>query len=350
MTQKADIRAEADRLRAVFEARGAEVFEANILQPAGALLNLYGEDIRARAFVTQDPLRGEMMLRPDFTVPLVQRHIESGAGSACYTYAGEVFRRQEEHEDRPSEYIQVGYERIGDASSETADADVFKAFSEAVADLPVVATIGDLGLIESAVIGLDTPQRRKDALLRHIWRPTRFNALLDRYSVPAPPAPQMPDPDVLHVGLRARGEIATRIAILQEEAETPPLSAGDVARLRGLAAVKDVLPKALERLKTLADGSAAVGQAVASFETLCNALQAQGMEPSAIFFDASFGLTTLEYYTGFVFGFAAPGHTPVATGGRYDLLTRTLSGGQSIPAVGGVIRPEIAVLLRGSGA
>ena len=49
MTLKADIRAEADRLRASFEARGAEVFEADILQPAGALLNLeHVESVRLR--------------------------------------------------------------------------------------------------------------------------------------------------------------------------------------------------------------------------------------------------------------------------------------------------------------
>ncbi|MEM7690808.1 MAG: ATP phosphoribosyltransferase regulatory subunit, partial [Pseudomonadota bacterium] len=87
---KADIRAEAVRLREGFQARGAEVFEADILQPAGALLDLYGEDIRARAFVTQDPLRGEMMLRPDFTVPLVQQHVATAGGADRYTYAGEV--------------------------------------------------------------------------------------------------------------------------------------------------------------------------------------------------------------------------------------------------------------------
>ena len=100
MTRKSEIKAQADRLRAVFEAKGAEVFEADILQPAGALLDLYGEDIRARAFVTHDPLRGEMMLRPDFTVPLVQRHMDQGRGQGRYTYAGEVFRRQEDDPER----------------------------------------------------------------------------------------------------------------------------------------------------------------------------------------------------------------------------------------------------------
>ena len=72
MTPKAAIRAEGERLMAGFVAAGAVPVEADILQPAGTLLDLYGEDIRARAYVTDDPVRGEMMLRPDFTVPVVQ--------------------------------------------------------------------------------------------------------------------------------------------------------------------------------------------------------------------------------------------------------------------------------------
>ena len=60
--------------------------------------------------------------------------------------------------------------------------------------------------------------------------------------------------------------------------------------------------------------------------------------------EASFGRTTLEYYDGFVFGFYAEGRPdlpPVATGGRYDALTRQLGNGAEIPAVGGVIRPDL---------
>ena len=37
-----------------------------------------------------DAVRGEQMLRPDFTVPVVQMHIDRGARAARYTYAGEV--------------------------------------------------------------------------------------------------------------------------------------------------------------------------------------------------------------------------------------------------------------------
>ncbi len=89
------LQAETDRILAGFVATGAKVIETEALLPAETLLDLYGEDIRARAYVTSDPLRGELMLRPDFTVPVVQKHMQHGAKSARYTYSGPVWRKQE---------------------------------------------------------------------------------------------------------------------------------------------------------------------------------------------------------------------------------------------------------------
>ena len=90
------LRAETARLLGVFEATGAVRVEADILQPADVLLDLYGEDIRARAYVTSDPLRGEQMLRPDFTVPVVQRHMAVSAepGPIYICRAGVSLSRQ----------------------------------------------------------------------------------------------------------------------------------------------------------------------------------------------------------------------------------------------------------------
>jgi ATP phosphoribosyltransferase regulatory subunit len=73
------------------------------------------------------------------------------------------------------------------------------------------------------------------------------------------------------------------------------------------------------------------------------------VDPAGIAFEGSFGRTTLEYYDGFVFGLFAEGRPdlpPLATGGRYDALTRVLGRGRVVPAVGGVIRPELVVRLR----
>ena len=83
--------------------------EPAALQPADVLLDLYGEDIRARAFVTADD-GAELMLRPDFTLPIVRLHMEAGAEPARYVYCGPVWRRQEFGSDRPREYLQAGFE------------------------------------------------------------------------------------------------------------------------------------------------------------------------------------------------------------------------------------------------
>jgi len=75
-----------------------------------------------------------------------------------------------------------------------------------------------------------------------------------------------------------------------------------------------------------------------------DALDARGIDVAALDFEASYGRTSMEYYDGFVFGFYAenwPDLPPVATGGRYDALTRVLGQGRLIPAVGGVIRPAL---------
>ena len=177
MMQSADIRAEAKRIQSVFVAAGAAPLEAELLQPADTLLDLYGEDIRARAYVTQDPLRGERMLRPDFTVPVVQMHMAHGAEPARYTYSGEVFRRQETDLLRANEYIQVGYELFERDTPAASDAEVFALIRDALGDAPVQPATGDIGILMAGVAGLRTTEARTRRCYS-IWRPGRFRALL----------------------------------------------------------------------------------------------------------------------------------------------------------------------------
>ena len=183
MPTRSETLAKAAMLRAMFEAQGALVVEPPILQPAETLLDLYGEDIRARAYVTSDALRGEQMLRPDYTVPVVQMHMAHGADPARYTYAGEVFRRQEVAEPgRSNEYFQVGMEMLGDKDAAEAEAEIFARFSAALAPLGLRAAMGDIGLLIAVVQGLQTSEARRAALMRHLWRPRRFRAMLDRFA------------------------------------------------------------------------------------------------------------------------------------------------------------------------
>jgi ATP phosphoribosyltransferase regulatory subunit len=355
-------RAIGERLFAAFRAEGAQPVETAILQPAGTLLDLYGEDIRARAYVTFDPAEGEMMLRPDFTVPVVLGQMAGGAEPARYCYLGEVFRRQDRPESRAREYLQVGFERF-DRDATAADAGVFALFARLLAPLGLTPVTGDIGILLAAVRGLTTTERRRAALMRHIWRPTRFRRLLDRFAGRAAPPPERlrlldrlrsADPAALIAeagpvtGLRSADEIATRAAALLDDANTPPLPAPEAALLYDLLTLQAPAQAALAHLRGITPLLPAIAPAVDRFAARLEALENQGIHTATLAFQASHGRTTMEYYDGFVFSFAPDDAAPpVASGGRYDALTAALGQGRQIPAVGGVIRPGLVAALGG---
>ncbi|MGV8953182.1 MAG: ATP phosphoribosyltransferase regulatory subunit [Cypionkella sp.] len=361
---KAAIRAEAERLFAGFQAAGAQPVEADLLLPAETLLDLYGEDIRARAYVTSDPLRGEMMLRPDFTVPVVQAHMAHGADPARYCYLGEVFRKQDHLGPRAREYLQVGFEVFDRIAPERADAEVFALFSQLLAGLGLRAVTGDIGILMAAVQGLETTQRRRAALLRHIWRPKRFRALLDRFAgrspVPLARAQLLErlasgSPEALvaaagsFVGLRGPDEIAARAAALIEDADAAPIKAPEAALLYDLLGLQAPASAALSHLRGITPMLPAIEPAVDRFAARLDALATRGIDVNTLAFEASLGRTSMEYYDGFVFSFHGPdAEPPIASGGRYDALTAVLGQGRSIPAVGGIIRPHLVAALRGA--
>jgi len=68
-------------LAAVYAGAGyAPVTTAHLFE-ADTLIDLYGEDIRARAFLFPGSGGGnELCLRPDFTVPVVRAHGAGGGG------------------------------------------------------------------------------------------------------------------------------------------------------------------------------------------------------------------------------------------------------------------------------
>ncbi len=352
-----NVREKALDLRARFEAAGAEPVDPPILLPADTLLDLYGEDIRGRSYVTTDAVRGEMMLRPDFTVPVVQMHMEHGAEPARYTYAGEIFRRQDDYPDRPNEYLQVGYEVFDGSNPAAADAEVFAHFAEYVAHLGLRAATGDISILMAAVQGLKTTERRKAALAGHIWRPRRFRMLLDRFGgrtdLPPSRAAMLKGsfPKVTPTGLRTQAEIDERLAAIREDAAEPPISRTELDGLDSLLAVRETLPFALQQLQDVAVDLPAIAPAVARFGARLEALEDRGVDPSKLEFEATYGRTSMEYYDGFVFGFHAdqrPELPPIASGGRYDALTRRLGRGAEIPAVGGVLRPALVIELEAS--
>ncbi|MFD1797642.1 ATP phosphoribosyltransferase regulatory subunit [Paracoccus aurantiacus] len=333
------------RLLSAFRDAGAVEVAPDILLDAATLLDLYGEDIRARAYVTTDPVRGEVVLRPDFTVPVVRAHMENGAEPARYCYLGEVFRKQDHGDTRPeqprdNEYLQAGFEVF--ARDPAADAEVFALFHRLLTPYGLTAMMGDMDILLDAVAALPVSDARRAALLHHIWRPIRFSRLLARFSAPATLRP-LSESTAPWTGLRTGSEMESRIATLNAEPDEPPLPAEWTDRLTRLFAVDAPAPQALAQLRELAREIPAIVEAVDRLALRIDQLAALGVDPAQVRFAASHGRETMEYYDGMTFTFTADqaGWPPVASGGRYDALTAQLGAGRAIPAVGGIIRPGL---------
>jgi len=359
----------ASEIAAVIAEAGYQPIDPALLQPADLLLDLYGEDMRARAFLIADPVAGEMCLRPDFTVPVCLAHLQNGGGEARYGYMGRVFRRQTPGSGRPAEYLQTGVELIGATDHAAADAEVFALIRDALkwsgAGETVVRT-GDLGVAFALLDAVEMPGRWRAALKRHFWRPARFHqmlaeyageageigaeraALLDRVAGLAPAkaraevAAALKERGIPALGARTNMEIAERLLALAEDRAEPRIPAEKVDAVEAALAVNGPSGEALARLRALtAEAGLDIAPALDAMEARLAALDAKGVDAAALPFDAAFG-RLLEYYDGFVFEFAAsdrPDEPPLGGGGRYDAMLSKL-GGNGSGAVGGMIRPE----------
>mgnify|MGYP002826801767 FL=1 len=214
-------------------------------------------------------------------------------------------------------------------------------------------------MLMAAVSGLRTSAYRKSALLRQIWRPRRFRTLLECYSGKQKNSlnrkvlltADNPFYDVApFIGIRSRGDIEERLARLRHDMAEPPISEAELDVLSVITTMSKTYEKALGTLHDLEGDLASISGAIIRIERRLEALAACGVDTSSLTFEASYGRTSMEYYDGFVFGFyctTGVRETPVATGGRYDALTRHLGNGFDLPAVGGVIRPDLLVKAEG---
>ena len=375
------LNAVTSEIASVIGESGYQPIDPALLQPATLLLDLYGEDIRTRAFLISDPVWGEMCLRPDFTAPVCMAHLQNGGGEARYGYMGRVFRRQPPGSRRPCEYVQMGVELIGAADRAAADAEVFALIRDSLkwsgAGETVIRT-GDMGVAFALLDAVEMPARWRAALKRHFWRPARFHqmlaeyggeaetlgaeraALLDRVAGLSPAkaraevAAALKERGIPALGARGTQEIADRLLALNEDRSEARIPAEKVDAIEAALAVHGPSAEALAALRGLtAEAGLNVTPALDRMEARLSALDARGVDAAALPFDAAFG-RTLEYYDGFVFEFAAPDRPddpPLGGGGRYDAMLARL-GGNGAGAVGGMIRPEavLAAQRRAGGA
>ncbi|HWG03871.1 MAG TPA: ATP phosphoribosyltransferase regulatory subunit [Beijerinckiaceae bacterium] len=352
-----------DALLAHLVAAGYRRTEPPILQPASVFLDLAGEDIRGRIFLTSDGAGNEFCLRPEYTIPVCRAYLASDhvGRTAQYSYLGPVFRYRG---DQWGEFAQAGLENFGSADREAADAEILVLALEAAREAggaQLDVRFGDAGLFARLLETLDLPP----VWLRRIRRGQSQGQSLDQILV-APKNGGSTDHSGLltalenvgkaealalvrdllsiagfsSVGGRSAVEIAERFL----EQAALKAGAGVSAEQRGIIeqflAVSGDPDTASHHLRTLASQAKLdLGAALDSYDARLGFIAARGVNVSLLNFEAGF-TRNLDYYTGFVFEAQDPARIdtrPIIGGGRYDRLLKTLGAADDIPAVGAAI-------------
>src|SRR5215831_19195958 len=341
----------AAALLAHYERAGYTRAEPALLQPAEPFLDLSGEDIRRRMYLTTDAAGRELCLRPDLTIPVSRDYLASPAAGkpAGFCYLGPVFRYRP---NAPGEFAQGGIESFGRRDIAAADAEMISLGLEATShygiDQPDLR-MGDVGLFAALINALDLAPAWKRRLVKDFNRAGSLRHDLDRLARDA--ARTRPeyqgvlaalagsDPHAAHalvtdllsiagitaVGGRSVGEIADRFleqAALGAGSGLPAETRKLIERFLAIGGDPD---EAAAELRALADDARlALGPALDLFESRTGFLAARGVEPKHIRFSTAFGR------------------------GRDDGLFARLGAAHVVPAVGFAVWLEGLVALGGA--
>ncbi len=361
-TGPVDTRAEA--LVASYERAGYGRVMPAILQPAEPFLDLSGEDIRKRMYLTAAPGGAELCLRPDLTIPVSRDYLASPqAGRAAgFCYLGPVFRHRD---DQPAEFLQAGIESFGRPDRAAADAEMLALGLEATAGYglatPDIRT-GDVALFAALIAGLELAPAWKRRLVKDFNRKTNLALDLERLMLGGNNArPEYQgvlaalagsDPKGAHalvtdllsiaginaVGGRSVAEIADRFleqSALGASTKLPRDVRGLIERFLAIGGDPDESAGELRALAADANLASELAPALDLFESRNGFLAARDIDLKRIKFSTAFG-RGFDYYTGFVFELTDPSRTgdPLVAGGRYDGLLTRLGSAEPIAAVG----------------
>ncbi|MDB5555373.1 MAG: phosphoribosyltransferase, regulatory subunit [Rhizobium sp.] len=349
----------APDLLALFETLKTERVDTPVIQPAAPFLNMAGEDLRRRIFMTESETGESLCLRPEFTIPVCLRHIETATGTPKrYAYLGEVFRQRREG---ANEFYQAGIEDLGTEDVASADA---RAISDALAVLKALlpgraltVTIGDQSVFEAVVAALGLPQGWQRRLIHAFGEAAKLDALMERLAR----SESVTDLGETVESLLASGDEAALVAhidgIMEETgySTNASRSPSDIARrlkekrvlactsldaakldaLREFLSLSVSLKYAPGVLGTFAERAGLkLDDAVSRFDARVAALANTGVDLSSITWRAAFG-RPLDYYTGLVFEVTIrEDHRVLAGGGRFDRMLTLLGAEENIPAVG----------------
>ena len=367
----------ADALITSFERAGYVRVTPAILQPAEPFLDLSGEDIRKRMYLTTDPQGRELCLRPDLTIPVSRDYLASPAAGApqALCYLGPVFRHRAEG---AAEFLQAGIESFGRPDRAAADAEMLTLGLEATAHYGLGAPdirMGDVALFSALIAALDLAPAWKRRLIKDFNHKTSLVQDLDRLAISASHArPEYQgvlaalagsDPDAAHalvtdllsiagitaVGGRSVDEIADRFleqSALGAQISLPRETRALIERFLAIGGDPD---EAAADLRAFArEANIGLDATLDLFESRTGFLAARGVDVGRIRFSTAFG-RGLDYYTGFVFELYDPSAQSagqLVAGGRYDGLLTRLGSASAISAVGFAVWIERLAQRRGT--
>ncbi|MCC2095625.1 MAG: ATP phosphoribosyltransferase regulatory subunit [Hyphomicrobiales bacterium] len=337
--------------------------EPDVLQPASIFLDLSGEDIRGRIFLTTDANNTEYCLRPEYTIPVCRQYLASDqAGQvANFSYKGPVFRQRHAG---PVEFYQAGIESFGRTDREPADAEILTtaiAGASAAGAEPVRIAMGDAGLLTGFLEKLEINRvwlrRIKRGIMRHqplekVFEPpastskaTDHTGVLtalegvDRKGAQALVEDLLSIAGISSVSGRSASDIAERFleqSSLKSETAFSPEKRQLIEAYLKIGGDPDSASTDIRTLCT--DAGIDMDREIDDFDARTGFIAARGFDVTRISFSASFA-RNLDYYTGFVFEAyrSTDGGGPVAAGGRYDGLLKALGAHADIPAVGAAI-------------
>jgi ATP phosphoribosyltransferase regulatory subunit len=349
----------APELLSLFDTLKTERVDTPVIQPAEPFLNMAGEDLRRRIFLTESETGESLCLRPEFTIPVCLRHIETATGTPKrYSYLGEVFRQRR---DGANEFFQAGIEDLGTKDVASADA---RAIADAVqilkALLPgraLTVTIGDQSVFEAVVAALGLPSGWQRRLIHAFGEASKLDQLMDRLANAEAATDLGAEVEALltagdeaalvdHIdgimqatgystnASRSPSEIARRLKEKRVIAATE-LKPAQLDALREFLSLSVSLKYAPDVLATFARRSGLkLDEAVNRFDARVAALANIGVDLSTVTWRAAFG-RPLDYYTGLVFEVTPrDDHRVLAGGGRFDRMLTLLGAAEPIPAVG----------------
>jgi ATP phosphoribosyltransferase regulatory subunit len=349
-------------LIALFEREGYARIEPLILQPADIFIDLSGEDLRRRMFITQDASGTEMCLRPEYTIPVCLHHLAvHGRKPIGYSYGGPVFRMRP---GEPGEFLQAGIESIGREDIAAVDAEILGLALEGLEQLGMPnlrVSLGDMGLLNDLIDGLGVAPAAKRRVIRSIVsgrglddmtandqpNGADYAGLLSAIEGQDPQAAKAFVEDILSIagistlGGRSAGAIAERF--LSRAGNRSTLSAEARQVLTRYLAIEGDPDTAIAHVRALADEAGLdLARAITVFEERTGFMAARGHDIRSFSFAATFA-RNLDYYTGFIFEVRDDeqrDRKPLVGGGRYDRLLQHLGAVEEIPAVGCSFWPD----------